>query len=735
MKKQNFNKQKPILFIVLISIIVIVSVLLVMNAFQLKDVASDVTTVYVKNTSVQMAQNIDNRLFEIEKYLNTMADSLSHMNNLESQIKYLKSKLDISGFTLLGISDLEGSVYFSDETADSIKNTDAFLKSVNGYIGISVLDDQSILYSVPVKKDTDIKGILVGILNKENIQAMIKNNGFEVSCLVDHDLNVVVSPTDFEFFHKLDEVFQKNDDNNLIQDINMMKENIKNCRDGIFEFTAVNGEKVLMAYNSLEIYHWSLLTIIPEDFVFSKVTSNIMLNFLIVIIIICTFVLIIISILSTMRKHNRRMENIIYTDLLTGGINRAGFYEKAREILNNSDDASYCIVTLNVQSFKIINVKYGRAEGDNVLNYIYKELKKNTSEDELVSRVEADNFVLLLRENNPRHLQNRLKIIIDEINSFNYNNKVPHIINFFQGAYLIEDKKTEIRDMVDRANIARSNNLENTENCSFYDETLILKLEKEQGLINSLDSSLKNGDFEVYFQPKVKIGENKIGGAEALVRWQHPDYGLLSPLDFIPLFEKNGLITKIDLFVFEQVCSFLNKRIQNEERVFIISVNVSRYNLKHINFLKDYEVIKNQYEIPDNMIELEFTESIIFDDTEIAYVKNLINEIHRIGFLCSLDDFGYGYSSLSLLNEFSIDTVKLDRSFFVNKDDTRSQYVIETMVNLCKKFNITTVAEGIESLDQLSFLNKIGCDMVQGYVFSKPLPVAKFENWIIEKDV
>lgn len=735
MKKQNFNKQKPILFIVLISIIVIVSVLLVMNAFQLKDVASDVTTVYVKNTSVQMAQNIDNRLFEIEKYLNTMADSLSHMNNLESQIKYLKSKLDISGFTLLGISDLEGSVYFSDETADSIKNTDAFLKSVNGYIGISVLDDQSILYSVPVKKDTDIKGILVGILNKENIQAMIKNNGFEVSCLVDHDLNVVVSPTDFEFFHKLDEVFQKNDDNNLIQDINMMKENIKNCRDGIFEFTAVNGEKVLMAYNSLEIYHWSLLTIIPEDFVFSKVTSNIMLNFLIVIIIICTFVLIIISILSTMRKHNRRMENIIYTDLLTGGINRAGFYEKAREILNNSDDASYCIVTLNVQSFKIINVKYGRAEGDNVLNYIYKELKKNTSEDELVSRVEADNFVLLLRENNPRHLQNRLKIIIDEINSFNYNNKVPHIINFFQGAYLIEDKKTEIRDMVDRANIARSNNLENTENCSFYDETLILKLEKEQGLINSLDSSLKNGDFEVYFQPKVKIGENKIGGAEALVRWQHPDYGLLSPSDFIPLFEKNGLITKIDLFVFEQVCSFLNKRIQNEERVFIISVNVSRYNLKHINFLKDYEVIKNQYEIPDNMIELEFTESIIFDDTEIAYVKNLINEIHRIGFLCSLDDFGYGYSSLSLLNEFSIDTVKLDRSFFVNKDDTRSQYVIETMVNLCKKFNITTVAEGIESLDQLSFLNKIGCDMVQGYVFSKPLPVAKFENWIIEKDV
>lgn len=738
MKKQNFIKQKPVLFIILISIIVIVSVLCVINIFNLEDAIGDVTKIYVKNTSAQIVKNMDNNLFQIEKYLNTMADSLSYINNSENQIEYLKIKLDISEFNSLGISDLEGNVYFSDESTYNIKDTAAFSESMNGKIGISVLNGQSILYSVPIKKDDDIHGILVGVLNKENMQSLIKNNGLEdneVSCLIDQNCNVVISPPDLKFFFALDDVFQKNKDADLIKDIEKMKSDVKNQKDGLLAFTTIKGEKVLMAYNALESYDWSLLTIIPEDFIFSKVRNNIILNFFIVIIIILAFIMIIFSILSIIRKNNSKMYKLIYTDDVTGGINAAGFCEKTREILENSDSLSYYIVSLNIKSFKIINLKYGREEGDKVLIYIYKKLKENISSNELAARTVSDNFLLLLKEDNPENLQNRLKIIIGDINSFNFNVKIPYIINFFQGAYFVEDKETEINYMIDLARAARKNNLRSENNCSFYDETLILKLQKEKELINCLESSLKNGEFKVYFQPKVKIRDGKIGGAEALIRWQHPDYGLISPSEFITLFEKNGLIPKIDLFVFEQVCSFLNKRLKNREQIFTISVNVSRYNFRNNNFLRDYEVIKKQYEIPDNLIELELTESIILDNTEISYVKNLINEMHKTGFLCSLDDFGFGYSSLSLLSEFSIDTVKLDRSFFIKEDEIRSQFIIETIVNLCKKLNITTVAEGIESLEQLDFLRKIDCDMVQGYVFSKPLEVTEFENWIIEKEV
>lgn len=739
MKKQNFIKQKPVLFIILISIIVIVSVLCVINIFNLEDAIGDVTKIYVKNTSAQIVKNMDNNLFEIEKYLNTMADSLSYINNSESQTEYLKIKLDISEFNSLGISDLEGNIYFSDESTYNFKDTVAFSESMNGKIGISVLDDQSILYSVPIKKEDDIQKILVGVLNKENMQSLIKNNGLEdngVSCLIDQNCNVVISPPDLKFFFALDDVFQKNKDTDLIKNIEKMKSDVKNQKDGLLAFTTIKGEKVLMAYNALESYDWSLLTIITEDFIFSKVKNNIILNFFIVIIIILTFILMIISILSLMRKYNRKMENAFYTDYLTGGINAVGFCEKTREILENSDSLSYYIVSLNVKSFKLINTKYGREEGDKVLNYIYKRLEKNILKDELVARSEADNFIFFLKENSPEKLEKRLEKIIEEVNSFNINSQVPYNIDFSKGAYCVKNKKLEINNMIDYAVTARKNyDVSKGNYCSFYDETLILKLEKELELINCLEASLKNKDFKIYFQPKIIIKDGEIGGAEALIRWQHPDYGLMSPSEFIPLFEKNGLIPKIDLFVFEQVCSFLNKRLKNGEQIFTISVNVSRYNFRNNNFLRDYEVIKKQYEIPDNLIELELTESIILDNTEISYVKNLINEMHKTGFLCSLDDFGFGYSSLSLLSEFSIDAVKLDRSFFIKKDEIRSQFVIETIVNLCKKLNITTVAEGIESLDQLTFLRKIDCDMVQGYVFSKPLEVTEFENWIVEKEV
>lgn len=234
----------------------------------------------------------------------------------------------------------------------------------------------------------------------------------------------------------------------------------------------------------------------------------------------------------------------------------------------------------------------------------------------------------------------------------------------------------------------------------------------------------------MYLQPKVDIDNNTIGGAEALVRWHIPGRGMIFPSDFIPLFEKNEKIITLDLYIFEEVCIFLKDWISQNQKPFPISVNVSRVHFRDKNFLDKFYSIKQKYSIPDNLIELELTESILFDYQEIDIIQKTINQIHDYGFLCSLDDFGSGFSSLGLLKDFSVDGLKMDKIFFDDITSKKSKCIISTLIELAKNLNIYVVAEGIETIEQLDFLKSIKCDMVQGYIYSKPLPVNEFIDWI-----
>ena len=237
-------------------------------------------------------------------------------------------------------------------------------------------------------------------------------------------------------------------------------------------------------------------------------------------------------------------------------------------------------------------------------------------------------------------------------------------------------------------------------------------------------------DFHMFLQPKIIISNNKIGGAEALVRWFHPERGTIYPSDFIPLFERNDNIIKLDLYIFEEVCIFLQDMIARGEKPFVISVNVSRVHFKDNDFLKAFARIKEQYRIPNNLIELELTESIFFDNQQIESIKDTIHQIHQYGFLCSLDDFGAGFSSLGLLKDFKVDGIKMDKKFFDDISSQKSKDIIANFVELADKLNISLVAEGIETLEQLEFLKSVHCNMVQGYIYSKPLPVDEFILWL-----
>lgn len=300
------------------------------------------------------------------------------------------------------------------------------------------------------------------------------------------------------------------------------------------------------------------------------------------------------------------------------------------------------------------------------------------------------------------------------------------------GVYLVEDVSLDVTVMQDRARTAcGARTGEQDGQCIFYHAALTRNLLEEQELTAMFPGSLEHGDFQVFLQPKVWIENGRLGGAEALVRWHHPQRGVIYPSDFIPLFEKNGRIRELDLFIFEEVCKTISRWAEEEMELFPVSVNLSRQHFKDENALTPFADIARRYAIPSGIIELELTESIFFDDQGIENVKRQIDAMHAMGFLCSLDDFGAGYSSLGLLMEFDVDVIKLDRRFFLNVERKKTRDVVGgAVVELAGKLGVQTVAEGIETQRQLEFVRDARCDLIQGYLYAKPLPIPEFEEWM-----
>ena len=244
----------------------------------------------------------------------------------------------------------------------------------------------------------------------------------------------------------------------------------------------------------------------------------------------------------------------------------------------------------------------------------------------------------------------------------------------------------------------------------------------EEELINSI----KNNEFIIYLQPKFNTIDEKIVGAEALIR-KNVDGKIIMPDKFVPLYEKKGTITILDTYVLEEVCKLQKKWKEKNFPLLSISVNESRHHLKNKNHTQELKKLVEKYKVNPELIELEMTETTVVEDIKLA--RNAANYVKEIGFKVSMDDFGTGYSSFNILKDIEIDILKIDKTFFENlTENKRAQIIIETIVNMCKKLNIKTVAEGIETKEQLEFLKKIKCDIVQGYYFSKPITVKEFEN-------
>lgn len=412
-------------------------------------------------------------------------------------------------------------------------------------------------------------------------------------------------------------------------------------------------------------------------------------------------------------------------DELTGIYNKQAFYTKTKEMLLDNPDKNFDLLRINIERFKVLNDLFGESTGDKLLRYIGKFLKEINLPLCVSGRLYADNFVVCYEagKGDSRRMINTLQMVAD---SFAINNRT--ILSF--GLYRIDDKTLPVSVMCDRANMALWKAKGNFKNpyCE-YDEKMRQQVLKEQKIINAMEMAIQNKEFTLYLQPKYDIEQGTIIGAEALVRWISQENGFISPGDFIPVFENNGFVYEVDKFIWEESCRYLRKWLDEGREVHPISVNVSRIDLYDPKLVKHLVDLREKYQLPSQYLELEITESAYTDDPE--QIITITRQLREAGFVILMDDFGTGYSSLNMLKDIQIDVLKLDMGFLKSSDySAKGGNILTAILKMAESLKMQTIAEGVETKEQVEFLKSIGCKYVQGFYYSKPLPVGEFEKLI-----
>ena len=414
-------------------------------------------------------------------------------------------------------------------------------------------------------------------------------------------------------------------------------------------------------------------------------------------------------------------------DELTGIYNKQAFYAKTKEMLLDNPDKNFDLLRINIERFKVLNDLFGESTGDKLLRYIGKFLKEINLPLCVSGRLYADNFVVCYEagKGDSRRIINTLQMVAD---SFAINNRT--ILSF--GLYRIDDKTLPVSVMCDRANMALWKAKGNFKNpyCE-YDEKMRQQVLKEQKIINAMERAIQNKEFTLYLQPKYDIEKGTIIGAEALVRWISLENGFISPGDFIPVFENNGFVYEVDKFIWEESCRYLRKWLDEGREVHPISVNVSRIDLYTPKLVQHLVNLREKYQLPSQYLELEITESAYTEDPE--QIITITRQLREAGFVILMDDFGTGYSSLNMLKDIQIDVLKLDMGFLKSSDySAKGGNILTAILKMAESLKMQTIAEGVETKEQVEFLKKIGCQCVQGFYFARPMPAQEYERLFLE---
>ncbi len=738
-KKSNKNVGKRILIItvVFVLIVLISSVIatLTYNSIAKKNIRENETetiVTFAENMASYSDARFNNALSRLDGYAISFAGAENMSDDeLTAILNHCKSD---NAFSEIAYVSTNGRTCQSGEMTANPR-----VYAASALTGQDVVMLAEKIYSVPVKDNTGkINGALVAISNNNdtdifnssvfgvsNTSFILDLNGIVVSIPENSSINFSVGE------NVVDLLSAEND-------VNMLKTALSQKDVVISENVKYKNEDYIFAAASLKTNNWTLVTVVPYDSVISHSQNVIVVLNRLIFGLTAVFVILAIYLFYFSYKIRKKAEEVVeennkinYIDDITGYSSWKAFTETYEKLAIDTGTPK-AFMALDVDKFKTINDTLGYEGGNMILKQIAEIISRNIGSNDILSRNGSDHFYIITEYKEQNDLVELAQHIISDIDYQITDIKVTVSI----GIYIITDHNIPIRGLADRANIAR-NTIKSLGESSyaFFDPTMIEIIREKKSIEDAMEDALEKGEFIVYLQPKFGLEEdnstpnNDVIGAEALVRWYH-DGQIISPGKFIPIFEKNGFITKLDFYMFREVC-----RLQKSWQVMglqpkVISVNMSRMHFPNPDFVKTLKGFCEEFEIDTKYFEIEITESAAFDNVSI--LSKIFSEIKEAGFHVSIDDFGTGYSSLNMLKDLPVDVLKIDRSFLTeNADETENaSKIIACVVSLASSLDISTICEGIETKEQANLLSKLGCDMAQGFFFARPMPVKDFEGLV-----
>lgn len=432
---------------------------------------------------------------------------------------------------------------------------------------------------------------------------------------------------------------------------------------------------------------------------------------------------------TLIESEKEKLRHALEYDSLTGILVEKVFQEQVKKRIEDGLTGEHCLIYLDVYKFKLVNEMFGHEKGDELLTVIARELKQIADRNNgLCARIGGDKFVLftpyrpeiinlfyIRKEQNPRVL--------------------PIEVYLHYGIYVIRRTDIPVSTMIDCAQLAQQSVKGNYDNyVSFYNDEIKKKIIREQEIINSMAKALADGEFVIYLQPQYSYKDGTIHGSEALVRWENPTKGIISPGEFIPLFERNGFIIKLDENIWEQACKLLRAWIDQGLNPLPISINVSRADLLRGSVAQKLTSLIEKYKLTSDLLRVEITESAYMDNPQQLIME--INELRNHGFMVEMDDFGSGYSSLNMLKDLPINVLKTDLKFLdATGFEDRKNQILDSVIHMAHQIGLEVVAEGVETKEQADYLMKLECEIMQGYYFARPIPVHEFEKLAYGKQI
>ncbi len=747
---KKLRRSSVILFSGLSFVLVLVAVLSTLFIRRIRTIADNETFRYLSELTQSAVFLVDAK---VDANLTALAQAASEYARrgegaAAERLAALRDVANSYSFSTLFVMDTAGTAVSLEGAAHDFSMNDVIMRVLEGesflVSGMDVYsdDDHGFVFCVPIIEDGTVTGALLacgelsGLLDFMNEHFFAINGFFHI---VERDGTYILRTSNPNAVISRDNLFQGLSDQVRLQgkSLSDIYDDFASKQSGnVRLYVPEDGTSRIMNYIPIghsDLYLLFLVTEFASTWQFSGLVREVAA---VIVVVVLLLAMLTALLFFSYRGKNKALASIAFEDPVTGGFSETRFRFEAERLIRSAPAGTYTLAVMDLRNFKLINEMFGSENGDRLLRYVYDILCRLTADGELVSRIFADDYVLLLRDRSRQDILMLIQRISTEINRFNSGRDSKYYLSISVGAYEIDEPDMSVPSIQDRAGMARkevSNGKSHLYSCAFYSDENRMRLYREQELANKMDGALVAHEFEAFLQPKLEVRSGRIAGAEALVRWNSPERGLIFPDEFVPFFERNGFVVQLDLYVFEEVCRKLRGWIDTGKVPICISVNLSRVHLNDPDFLVPFIAIQKKYDIPGEFLEFELTESLLTENFKL--VVGAIDCIHAAGFYCSLDDFGSGFSSLNLLADVHVDTIKLDRAFFrtLNPEDGRKHAIIESIIAMAKKLNMTTVAEGVESKDQVEYLRSIRCDFIQGYAISKPIPSDRFEQLFLRE--